>query len=308
LWAQEPPALADDAPAAAPAQAEADIPALIQLLDSDRFSQRQEASRRLKELGESAIEGLSEASLSDSRETSRRAFQILKEHFSAGEGSLKKAAEAALRRLAQSEKAPIARQAQDTLTPPPPPPGMPQILPLGAGQQIQVQLQIGGVQQIQVRNVNGVKDIEATEGDRTVKIHEDPDKGITVEIKTKKDGKQVTEKFEAKDAAQLKEKHPEAHRLYEKYNNQGGEIRIQAGMIPGIPMQPFGGGMPDQRRLVEAEPIAERLEKVASRLDEAQKLLEQLKNQPEQVESLQKAIAQLRDAQKELQEARDKTR
>jgi hypothetical protein len=61
-----------------------------------------------------------------------------------------------------------------------------------------------------VKNVNGVKDIEAEEVGRKVKIHDDPDEGIEMSVTEKKDVKEVTKVYKAKNAEELKEKHPEA--------------------------------------------------------------------------------------------------
>lgn len=80
---------------------------------------------------------------------------------------------------------------------------------------------------VSVKEVNGVKEIEAEEDGRKVKINDDPNKGIKVEITESKDGKETTKKYEAKSADELKKMHPDAHELYEKYNKGNAIIQIQ---------------------------------------------------------------------------------
>ncbi|MGY8730726.1 MAG: hypothetical protein ACKVK0_01245, partial [Pirellulales bacterium] len=72
-------------------------------------------------------------------------------------------------------------------------------------------------QQLQIRNVNGVKDIEFTGNGRKITIHDDPKQGIKIEITDSQDGKPVTRTFQAKNAEELQKKSPEAHKLYKKY-------------------------------------------------------------------------------------------
>ena len=103
----------------------------------------------------------------------------------------------------------------------------------------------GGGVRMTKRTANGVTDVDATEGEKKIKVHDDPQQGVKVEITTTKEGKEVTEKFEAPNADELKKKAPEAHKIYEKYmQNQApgfGRIQICAGGAPAIkpiPVQP----------------------------------------------------------------------
>ncbi len=266
---------------------------LIKQLDANRFSHRQDASRQLRELGVRAIKPLTEAALGESREAAGRAFEILKSHYSAPDGALKEAAKAALQKLATSDKAIVARKAQEVLDPKPAAPAPPAMNPFGG--QIQIRFQQGGAQNIQVQNNNGVKDISVQENGRSIKIHDDPNKGITVEITEKVNGKDVKKKYEAKDVAELKKKHPEAHREYEKYS-KGAQIQIQAPIaIQGIRVAPV---LPGFQPPGNAKELAKQLEKISAQVDEARKLLEQLKENPQQTESLQKAIDQLEEGAK----------
>ena len=80
-------------------------------------------------------------------------------------------------------------------------------------------------QQLQIRNVNGVKDIEVTGNGRKITIHDDPKQGIKIEITDAQDGKPVTRTFQAKNAEELQKKSPEAHKLYKKHSQYAPSTR-----------------------------------------------------------------------------------
>ena len=78
---------------------------------------------------------------------------------------------------------------------------------------------------VSVKSAHGGKEIEAQEDGRSVKISDHPQKGIQIEVTTKKDGKDVVQKYQAKNADDLKKKHPEGYKLYQEYaQNQGGAV------------------------------------------------------------------------------------
>jgi polyhydroxyalkanoate synthesis regulator phasin len=74
------------------------------------------------------------------------------------------------------------------------------------------------IQEIKIRNVNGVKNIYVTENDRKITIIDDPDRGIKIEITDNKDGKPATRTFQANNIEELQKKSPEAYKLYQKYS------------------------------------------------------------------------------------------
>ena len=84
-----------------------------------------------------------------------------------------------------------------------------------------------------VKNVNGVKEIEASEDGKTVKIKEDPAQGIKIEATEKVNGKEVTKKYEGKDTDDLKKNHPAGYELYKKYGGgqAGGGVQLQGGVL-----------------------------------------------------------------------------
>ena len=183
---------------------------------------------------------------------------------------MQEAAKTAIKKLSESDHQPISRLAKEVLEPKPQP--VPQQGIQFGPAQIQVQFQVGGGQRVQVKSVNGVKDIEAHENGRTVKIHDDPKQGITVEVTEKKDGKDVTKKYQAKDAAELKKKHPAAHKLYEKYDQQGRGMQIQAFQVPAMQLQQIPGGFNVKVPPVlgDVQEVAGKLKKVSGHLDNAQ--------------------------------------
>jgi hypothetical protein len=289
-----------------------EIDQLIQQLDAKRFADRSEASRRLATLGEQAIESLQKAAGSESRETSVRSIEILKEHLESEDETLKTAARQALETLAQGEGA-GAQRAADALKPKAETPNRPQAMPgniqIGGGNiQIQVQAIAGNQKSVRVKNVNGVKEIEVDENGEKTKIIEDPANGIKVEVTRKtKEGQEETKKYEAKDAEELKQKHPEAHKLFDKYSKENG-IGIQ---VQGIQL---GGQVPIQPRLMLPQPFPQTkpiynpqqaARDIRKARDEIEQLIEEAKliDKDLQGDRLKGIVERLEETQQKLDEA-----
>ena len=235
------------------------IATLIEELASPNFAERQAATQQLTDLGQESIQQLTVTALGNNREAVTRSVSILKIHLKSADENLKTAAKSALKKISDVKEGVGPRLAREALAPPKPrPQPVPrQVVPgFRIAPQIQLQIQAGaqgGAQAIKMRNVNGVKDIEVTEKDRKVKIHDDPNQGIEVEIIETKDGKPVTRTFKAKNVDELKKKSPEAHKLYEKYSKGGagniqlGNIQIQGNVFPPIQIPQFNvPGFPQQ--------------------------------------------------------------
>ena len=136
--------------------------------------------------------------------------------------------------------------------------------------------------------------------------------GIEVRVTEKVNGQDKTDTFKAKNAAELKQKSPEANKLYEKYGQNGtGAIQIQAQAIgvpnfgPAIPAIPLIPLVPNAAQLGQAGESATRTN------DEARKLIAEAtdglkKNAPQGNESLQKAIDKLDEATRKLDDAHQK--
>jgi len=242
---------ASDANSATESQTHGQFSEWLRKLDSDRFAERNQASRCLEEAGKRAFPTLVEAAMGTSREATLRAMEILRKHSREGDEAGKNAARQALEKIAASEH-PAARLAKDALRSAKPDPGGIPLGPLQAGplqagliggQQVQLQIQanaLGGNPQrrierrIEIRN--GVKQIEATENDLKVKITENGTGSVQIEVTQTKDGKQATERYSADSRNELKDNQPEAYKLYEKYALQPNvRIQVQAGAGPGLP-------------------------------------------------------------------------
>ena len=223
LSAEQAPATRAAAPS--PAKTSQEIAQLVEQLDHPEFARREEASKRLEATGKACISALQAVAAGSKPEPSARAMELLKTFADREDEATKKAAMSVLEKVAQGKSSATedARKFLDARRP------QPQRNPLG------FRIAQGGiaVRRMSVKNVNGVKEVEADEDGRTVKILDDPNKGIAVEVTQKKDGKDETKKYEAKTAAELEKKHPEAHKLYKQYSGGGGAIQIvAAGVMP----------------------------------------------------------------------------
>ncbi|MGA2502253.1 MAG: hypothetical protein ABSH20_31310, partial [Tepidisphaeraceae bacterium] len=98
--------------------------------------------------------------------------------------------------------------------------------------------------------INNRKEIEVTENQQKVHIVEDAD-GIKMSVTDTVDGKETTKKYEAKNAAELKEKQPEAFKIYEQAtkDDQGIRARAPRALRPGVRLVP-GPINPNGVRLV----------------------------------------------------------
>lgn len=266
LLVTAPPALADEAvlPAISP-----ELQKLIQQLDADDFAERASASEQLASLGRKALPALEEGVRSGSPEVATRSFDLLQQLLEKGDT----AARASLEKLAQGTDR-VADQAKKMLEPKPvpvdpnDPTGRVRILGGGAirviGPRIARAVPLApAIEDAPVRrgvvvstsiNSDGVKTINVDEDGKKFKVVEDPKKGIEGEYTETKDGKEATIKFAAKDADELKTKHPEAFKLYERFAKGGGVARVA---IPADFAARAGLG-----------PTRERFEELLTKLDE----------------------------------------
>ena len=287
------------------------IVTLIKQLASPNFAERQAASQKLATLGQQAVPKLTATALGNNREAVTRSVDILRGHLKSADEKLQAAAKVALEKLANIEQGVGPRLAREALAPPKPQqvprqgaPGI-RIVP-----QIQLQVQ-GGAQGIKMRNVNGIKDIEVTENDRKVKIHDDPNQGIEVEIIETKEGKPVTRAFKAKNADELKKKSPEAHKLYEKYSKGGagniqlGNIQIQGNVFPPIQIPQFKiPGVPQQIPANMRRRVADiQLKQMEHMIQSIQK---QLQADGEGAGPAKATLEHLKKALEEIKQAREK--
>lgn len=295
---------------------------LIKQLDAESFGARQAASEDLTKRGAEVIPALTEAAKSESPETVTRALDILRKQFESSDAGIKAAAKAALQKLATGEGA-VARRVAAILATPPAnqPAATPNVFPAPAPGGIRV---VGGAvgairiavaaaggdgKRVTVKETDGVKEIEVVEGDRTVKIIEDPAKGIQVKVTTKKEGKEETKEYAAKDAAELKEKEPEAHKLYEQYK-AGGGLRVEAVALPALlpagfaPIAPPGVPAPAAIRRLPGKELAEQLDKVQKQLSEIAAKLKGIPENDAAAAEIKRALEALEQTKKDLDAAR----
>ena len=291
----------DNALATNPSSGAGDFSELVKQLDSAQFAERQSATEQLSKAGRDAIPALIKAAGSKSREVATRAVRILGQHFENVE-PLKEVAKAALEKIAAGSNPVAARLAGGTLDPPKPPPVAPRLQVIRGGQiQIQIRAVAGNGRRIQTRIVNGVKHIEAEENGRKVKIVDDPNNGIKIEITEKKDGKETTKRFEAKDANDLKKQSPEAHKVYEQYTKQGIQVRglqLQPGRVLQI--------RPAQIRRLAIPRIAEVIKQAGTELAEAIERIEKALENDGDADAIKKALEQLEQVKKRLDDVRAK--
>ena len=289
----------------------AELARLIRQLDSDRFADRQRASDELARRGARAIPALEKAALGESREATTRSIDLLKRHFREGSPDAKAAAKAALEKIQAGDNNVASRAAKEALEPEPAkrPPGAPLVRGFAPAQiQIRMRAAPGNGQRIQVRIANGVKTTEVQEQGKKITIQDDPNNGIKVEITEKKNGKDVTKKYSAKNKDELKKKHPEAYKVYQKYNQGRGGIRVRAVQIGGLPLRIPAARLVPARRLEPRNQIADRLDKVGKQLEEARQSIKKIADKSDSAdgEALRKSLKQIEDAAKELKEARAK--
>ncbi len=302
-------------------------------LDSDQYATRDEATKKLTEAGPPAIEPLAESLGSESREVSMRAMEILKKFLQSQFTETKEKARAALEKLAKSENETVARRAAAVLKPDPQPPTQQQPRMRGGiggfpGGRIQfgggIQIGGGGIQigpggkiqvlqaarTIQLQNANGKKTIDAEEDGKKVHIDEEPGGGISMSVTETVDGKEFTSKYAAKDSDDLKKNHPDAEKLYRKYNDDNGlgriQIQIQAPALPGGGgAVPFPVPLPQPFAPVPAQPkkdASARLIEVRKIVSEVEELLKKQGPDKANADDVRKALQRLEEAQKKLEE------
>ena len=206
-----------------------------QLGDAD-FLIREQATKQLLAGGNAVIGPVADAAESDSLETVMRCLLVLRALYLCPEEPTREAARAALERLSSSRQRSAARRASEILNPPEPYSPAAQRLLLRANANraamgIRVfqaanpgALPAGGIR-VRTTNRNGDVSVLAEEDGRKVVITHQNEENIVVIVTEppaagEKEGK--SSEYRAKDLAELKEKHPEAHRLFERY---GGGIR-----------------------------------------------------------------------------------
>jgi hypothetical protein len=243
-------AAAGDPVGGAPATKPADrIAQLVGQLGAEDFQTREQASEELRKLGRSALPALKEAAKSEDPEVQQRAQAIIA-------------------RIEKGEPTDLANRDWRAL------PG-----PWGL---------VGGHRNVRVTVVDGVKTIDAQENGRKIRITEDAN-GIDMTITENRDGKEVSEQFQAKDAEELKKNHPNAHEVYQRYAGGAGPVRIHIGQgfLPIQPLLPRPMPPDAMRQMKDAQ---KRLEEMIKEGDLPGRMREMLQEQMRRMQEMQNRI------------------
>jgi len=283
------------------------VPAWVEKLDSDSFAQREAASRRLRQYGPQAIDVLAQAAQRGSYEVGCRVLDILIGYHQSADTATRNRAEAALKRLASSD-APVARRAANRLNPPQDRiAAVPRAVPRQLGGRIQVAPAQGrGAIQIRIAGGNqGLRKIDVRENGRRVQIEEDPQQGIELKVTQQQQpgGQPKVDTYRAADKQELKKKHPQAYKIYEKYSARGAvpQLRIARPQVP--PNVPGGNPQPAVQRINQAN---ERMAEILQKLKRLQSAGGEAKQQAELQRELNQAKRDLIESLEELKSARGK--
>jgi len=237
----------DEDPAAAATYSDARIDELCGRLGAADFNTREMATKELLAGGSAVIDKVAAAAETDSLEVVIRCLAILKELYQKPDEQTRVAAAAALQKLSASRRRSTARRAAEVLNPPE--------IASATSRQIQLRrlnapggaaavrmFQVGnvvaagnGVMSVRITNNNGSVRVTAVEKGRTVVITHQNETNITVCVTHQPSAGELAGKTSvhpARNPAELKEKHPEAYKLYEQYC--GGTQRV-AGVVPPPP-------------------------------------------------------------------------
>jgi hypothetical protein len=277
---------------AAPADSALPDPAQwIKQLESAEFAERQEASRKLAEAGREAFDELESAATEGSREVVSRAIEILRRHHEAGEGTTSDAASEALKRLAEGSHPSAAKQAREALDPPKEPEGIPLNAALPAVRPA-IRLQIGAIQRAglpagnvrrtHVKSINGKREIEVQEGEKTTKVKELDGDALEAEITEKVNGKETTRKIAAKNLDDLKKQDEAAAKIYEQHAGRGAALpralAPRAGAVPGAIPADLG-----KRQLEQIDKMIEQMKQQQAGNPALPRLIESLERHREQI-------------------------
>jgi hypothetical protein len=198
--AAEPTPAKQDKPAPVAVAPADDVSALVKQLGDDNAKVREQASEKLRRMGQMAMPALTEAQKSDDPEVASRAKAIA-------------------RRIEEDRRAPAPG---DLATPD------------GSTRR---RLGTGGRMRIgpgaDLGPVRAVREVNTVDGGKRIKIREDAGGIVITTTERTADGAEVTQTTKARDAAALKREFPEAYALYAKHmagagaEGAAGELRME---------------------------------------------------------------------------------
>jgi len=195
-------------------------------LESDSYKERHQSTVTLRRLGRKAHPAIIGAAREGSAEARTRALAILEDQFNSQDADVQASAKEALEQVAKGGGT-AGRLAQSILTPAPPPMINPAMLRMRAMQMQQIRIQAGfqfgaPPQPQQLPPAVRRYSITLNDNGRTIRV-KGSEEGIQMEItETNKEGRRVTNKYQAKNAAELKANHPEAHAIFDDMRKKFG--------------------------------------------------------------------------------------
>ena len=276
---------------------------LIKELGDDSFDVRRQARESLVKMGRQAVPALTATAMDKTKETGYSAVRILTRMMNELEANDSAAAKEALAKIAKGEDT-IARQAREALEEaeqvqrrrPQGAQGMRQIP--GGG----LQFQMGGngnTRSSQTSIINGVVNTKVTEPGRTVEIKKEPNGSVSVTV-TDEGKKPKT--WSANSVEELKQKHPDGHKLLEQYSgrnvrmampnmddffnmNMDDIMGMQQMMIPRMGRDPFGGADPfEQFRRRRAPQVSKEVQDAKLLVEDLQQLVSSMKKKSQATE------------------------
>ena len=305
---------------------ESQIEQLIQDFDHAEFSVREEATRKLAAGTASVVPAVEKAAGSENLEVATRSLQVLKLLYEGKDVEAQADAAIAIKRLCDSPNKSIARRASAILDR-----NLGAEPPEGAGRLPAVRLNARGLvpggiaRQVSVQNVNGQVQISVVEPNRRIEIKHNNQRQIVVKIADSNPaapGKENSE-YKAKDLQELRDRHPEAARLFEEYAGDNALPDLGGKLFPGgfpqLPglKAPRGNFRPPVRRRLEGgiprpplpDESLESLEKTQNRLRGFVERLKQLSTQDNIApQEIRKLADELKSIEEEVQESAEDLR
>lgn len=258
---------------------------------------REQATRALIEAGRAASDQVNNAARTAKGERALRTVRVLAAWAVTGDEELAARARQVLRELSRSDEPDLARRAAEALAhvPDTPDDGLPPGPPVLGGGARSLRLN-------QRVRENGRRTTEVHADGTYVSIEESPTDGIKMTIRRADQAEGEAQTFEAKDAADLKQRHPEAFRWYryfvqlQQQRPARGFARGRLRFFPPALLPPAQGG-DSLHALEEIRAAQESLKEVI------EALLATATNGQAGAERLQELAAELRTAQARLKAA-----
>ena len=285
----------------------------VQDMDADSAAVRDRAVKRLIEAGAAVIGPVARAAKGKSLEVTVRSVSVLEALLKSADKDTAAAARAALTKLAADQSHPAGQEAKRALSEP-----KRRVRAMNGvvfGQMV-AQVRVGaagGGMRVTLRNANGRKDVDVDDNGRKIHITEDKN-GIVVKVQEKAEGKKKpkAKEYKAANAAELKKKHPEAYKLYEKYGKQKGANlvlnlgNVRVGAVPGGAIMPVKAvaERPVARPRIDVRKAARLIDKARAELKAAiEKLKAGGKDAPD-AKALAELVKRIEAAEAGLAEAR----